>query len=600
MKTKQFSLGFSALATLLVFALNVFGQDYPGATWIPAASANYGVANRTASDVRWVIIHTTEGTTASAVQRFQDPTQIVSAHYIISRDGSIIQMVLDKDIAYTAGNYAYNVQSINIEHERYGTSNWTEAQFLASVNLVKWLAQRYNFTIVFPSGIQPANPANGTGIIGHNQVPDPNNPTLGGGASHHTDPVNWDWAHYQALFTNALPDLTVVQPVTVSPTSVAPGGTVQIGWTEKNQGTAASAPAHNTKIFLSNTTYGTTYQIAYYGPMYTLGVSGTQSYSDPAIVVPASIPAGDYYVTAFIDCDQQVSEGSSENNNIGSSTPTRLTVVPPPTRIISLSGDMAFGSIPVGTSTFRTLTIYNNGNSTLTVSSFSYPPAFDGNWSGGTIAAGSWQTVTVSFSPGSAIPYNGNIVVNCDYTSGNDSIAASGTGTPPPTRIISLSGNLAFGNLTVGSSAQRTLTIANSGNSTMTVSGINYPSGFSGNWSGTIPPGTSRNVNVTFSPVLAINYGGNNLVVNTDATSGTGSMAVSGIGVSRPSLSMSRQGSNLVFTWPADVPGFMLEYTTNLPPTSWTSNSVLPAIVGGNYTVTIPITAGNKFYRLKK
>ena len=164
-------------------------------------------------------------------------------------------MVKDKDVSYAAGNLSYNNASINIEHERYGANNWTEAQFVASVNLVKWLAQRYNFTIVFPSGIQPANPASGTGIIGHNQVPDPNNPTLGGGASHHTDPVNWDWAHYQALFNSGTPDLTIVQPVTFTPASVAPGGTIRVDWTEKNQGTAASSPAHNTKIFLSTSAY---------------------------------------------------------------------------------------------------------------------------------------------------------------------------------------------------------------------------------------------------------------------------------------------------------------------------------------------------------
>src|SRR5690348_464438 len=94
--------------------------DYLAATWNPAVTGNYGVANRTFSDVRWVVIHTTEGTTASTVARFQDPSQVVSAHYIVSRDGSIIQMVRDQDVAYAAGNIFYNNASINIEHERYG------------------------------------------------------------------------------------------------------------------------------------------------------------------------------------------------------------------------------------------------------------------------------------------------------------------------------------------------------------------------------------------------------------------------------------------------------------------------------------------------
>jgi uncharacterized repeat protein (TIGR02543 family) len=185
------------------------GADYPGASWQPAAAPNYEVANRSSSDVRWIVIHTTEGTTATAVQRFQNPAELVSAHYIISRDGSIIQLVKNKDIAFAAGNYAYNQKCINIEHERYGTSNCTEVQLAASANLVKWLLQRYNVSLVVPSGIMPADPSAASGIIGHIQVPDPYNPTLGGGASHHTDPVNWVWSSYQSLLSISTYTITV-------------------------------------------------------------------------------------------------------------------------------------------------------------------------------------------------------------------------------------------------------------------------------------------------------------------------------------------------------------------------------------------------------
>lgn len=120
------------------------------------------------------------------------------------------------------------------------------------------------------------------------------------------------------------PDLTIVEPVVVSPASVAAGGTIRVDWKEKNNGGVVSQPVHNTKIFLATSAYGTTYQIGYYGPMYLLGVGDILSYDD-LITVPASIPPGEYYVTVFIDSDQLVSE-SNENNNIGSSGPTRVTV----------------------------------------------------------------------------------------------------------------------------------------------------------------------------------------------------------------------------------------------------------------------------------
>ena len=100
----------------------------------------------------------------------------------------------------------------------------------------------------------------------------------------------------------------------------------------------------------------------------------------------------------------------------------------------------------------------------------------------------------------------------------------------PTTRSISLSGNLAFGSVQVGTSLQRTLTISNSGSTTLTVSGITYPQGFSGDWSGTIPAGGSHDVTTTFSPSLTANYRGD-VQVQSDATTGISSIAVSGTGV---------------------------------------------------------------------
>ncbi len=203
------------------------GTDYPNATWMPAASGNYGVASRTSADMYWIVLHTTEGTADSAISWFQNASSGVSAHYLVKRDGSVVQLVRDKDIAYHAGNYPYNQKSIGIEHERYGSSNWTEAQFTASANLVKWLANQYAVTIAFPSGIAPAVPTNGIGIIGHNQVPDPSNPSLGGGASHHTDPVNWDWSHYKSLFgTQAAPIVSTLAATLVTVSSAQMNGSV--------------------------------------------------------------------------------------------------------------------------------------------------------------------------------------------------------------------------------------------------------------------------------------------------------------------------------------------------------------------------------------
>lgn len=102
-----------------------------------------------------------------------------------------------------------------------------------------------------------------------------------------------------------------------------------------------------------------------------------------------------------------------------------------------------------------------------------------------------------------------------------------------PTRIIGLSGPLAFGNVAVGSTSQQTLKISNTGNSPLVVTGLVYPDGFSGTWNGAIPSGSSQNVTVTFAPVTARAYSGN-VTVNSNATNdspATRTIAATGTGI---------------------------------------------------------------------
>lgn len=99
------------------------------------------------------------------------------------------------------------------------------------------------------------------------------------------------------------------------------------------------------------------------------------------------------------------------------------------TRIIRLSGDLSFGTVTVGQTGTRPLTIHNDGNATLTVSSITYPSGFTGDWSGGAIGAGSSKVINVTFAPTAGTTYSGTITVNSDKTSGTNTISCSGTGT---------------------------------------------------------------------------------------------------------------------------------------------------------------------------
>ena len=107
------------------------------------------------------------------------------------------------------------------------------------------------------------------------------------------------------------------------------------------------------------------------------------------------------------------------------------------------------------------------------------------------------------------------------------------------TRIIRLTGDGDFGPLEVGQSLQRTITLHNDGNSDLTVFEIAYSAGFAGPWSGTIPPGESRPVTVTFQPPYPGTYYEGILDVRSDKTFGTNEFSLTGIAFSPPHFIVS-------------------------------------------------------------
>jgi len=120
-----------------------------------------------------------------------------------------------------------------------------------------------------------------------------------------------------------------------------------------------------------------------------------------------------------------------------SSSPTGPSSTTPPatTRVINVSGNLAFGDVPVGSQRELSYTITNSGNATLTVSGTTISGGLSTqavfSWTSGTIAAGASQTVTVRFQPSTASNYSGTITVNGDQTSGGNTIAISGNATAP-------------------------------------------------------------------------------------------------------------------------------------------------------------------------
>lgn len=217
----------------------------------------------------------------------------------------------------------------------------------------------------------------------------------------------------------------------------------------------------------------------------------------------------------------------------------------------------------------------------------------DRGGSGSATGTSSWTASGIALFPGDNV-----LTVTAEDGAGNSEYAVLTV--TRLTRLISVGGNLDFGNVVVSSNAQATLWITNSGNSLLTVTNINYPSGFSGAWSGTIAAGAWTSVAVTFSPVSGTAYSGNAVVVS-DATSGNNAAALTGTGVVAPAItsqpvSLTRtNGGSATFSVTATgnpAPAYQWRFNgTDIPTatsSSYTIASVTPANAG-QYTVV----AGN-------
>lgn len=144
---------------------------------------NYG--SRRGEPVKYVILHTTEGTAKSALAWFADPRARASSHYLISRTGVLWNIVDEEDAAWHAGNLLYNRQSVGIELEGHSArmDTFTDAMMGVLGGLVFDVCERYSI------------PMDRRHVIGHHEVPHPQDPTRKGGKNGHTDPGRhfpWD------------------------------------------------------------------------------------------------------------------------------------------------------------------------------------------------------------------------------------------------------------------------------------------------------------------------------------------------------------------------------------------------------------------------
>jgi hypothetical protein len=187
MALRRLTILVAATAASCFLAPAADASARPPVVWLKG-EGNFTKSHRPAHAISKIVVHVTEGAFWGSVRWLRNPRAHASSHYVIARNGRIIQLVHLSDIAWHAGNWKVNSASVGIEHEglTYGPEGFTDAQYRASARLAAWIANR---------SLMPIDRAH---IIGHAQVPAPGGGR--GGSDHHTDPgPNWQWSRYLRL-----------------------------------------------------------------------------------------------------------------------------------------------------------------------------------------------------------------------------------------------------------------------------------------------------------------------------------------------------------------------------------------------------------------
>ena len=202
---------------------------------------------------------------------------------------------------------------------------------------------------------------------------------------------------------------------------------------------------------------------------------------------------------------------------------------------------VAFPAQMVGsTSTAQLVTLKNTGTATLTISSIALggtnPTSFvEIGTCGTSLAAGASCSLYVGFKPASAAALSATLSVTDNATGSPHHVTLTGTGTAAPTIKLSATSVTFSTTLHGTTSAASTLTLTNSGTSTMTLSSIalagTNPTDFVelNNCGATLAPGGTCNVYVAFKPAAAGSFKATVVITDNGAASPQ-SVALAGTG----------------------------------------------------------------------
>ncbi|MBO9540615.1 N-acetylmuramoyl-L-alanine amidase [bacterium] len=130
------------------------GLSKPAVTQVP--SPNHNDRPGGGKDISAIVLHHTAGGTLDSVANFfKNSSAQVSSHYIVGKDGRIVQSVQDDKRSWHAGTSEFKGRNdvndfslgIEIVNDGNGRDPFPESQYKAVIDLVAWMCQTYNVPV---------------------------------------------------------------------------------------------------------------------------------------------------------------------------------------------------------------------------------------------------------------------------------------------------------------------------------------------------------------------------------------------------------------------------------------------------------------------
>ena len=208
-----------------------------------------------------------------------------------------------------------------------------------------------------------------------------------------------------------------------------------------------------------------------------------------------------------------------------------------PSGTLSLIGaSLDFGSVTTGTSKTLTMTASNTGTVSVTISSASISNQYFSLTAPSlpvTILSGQSTNISLVFAPKTAGTFNATVAIGSDASDSSVTVSLSGTGVATVQLAVN-PGNETFGNVTVGTQNNQTVTLTNNTTSTVNISAATV-TGTGFKMSGITPPlalnaSQSATFTVTFAPQATGSASGN-ITITSDAPNPSLALPLSGTGV---------------------------------------------------------------------